>query len=478
MTQKVDTSSAVFSACNAVKQKQLEAYALIKDCTSAGVVTNEMFNERWNKLCGIVGERPKVITTTLMGCANFGEGYRVNIDWNTIMARCALSVNLLELDISGNGKMSLGAWIGKHSEFVANDCVYNPDALYIAIKKDVFNYAGNDYTQNYDKIYIESIKDTLRGLHSDIINYARWVYRIKRKRHTANNIRGNNNTTLQQRWNMIVQQIESVRPHNWSHNFRSSTLSIARKLRPDGDCLGIELEFLANRGSDITNWDSDDFPTSPWLYFKGDGSIRPNNEHEVTVAHQELTFFMNSQSGKDWGTIKSVLNNMVASGAKINNSCGNHVHIDMRHKTNSSALRTASKLRDAINSWAHRTVSYNRSHNHYCGIDREHRNNRYTAVNVQCLSEHNTIEVRIGMPTLNYHKLRYWCNFLQYLCRPYTNVSTLEEFMQSDADMCLKQYVFSRIMKFHDTYVNAGLPELQNFGSYRDALNNINGGVE
>ena len=469
---------AVFSACNAIKQKQLEAYALIKDGTSAGVVTNEMFNERWNKLCEIVGERPKIITNTLMGVTHFGEGYRVNIDWATINARCAVSVKLLEFDISGNNKMSLGAWIGKHSEFVANDCVYSRDGVYNALKKDVFKYRDTDYIQNFDKVYLDTIKDTLTSMHSEMVNYARWIYRVKRKRMCSGRVSTTENITLQQRWTNIVQQIESVRPHNWAHNFRSATLNIARKLRPDGDCLGIELEFLANKGSDITNWDSDDFPTAPWLYFKGDGSIRANNDGECTVAHQELTFFMNSQSSKDWNTIKSVLNNMVTSGAKINNSCGNHVHIDMRHRTNSSALRTATKLRDAINSWAHRTVSFNRSHNHYCGIDREHRNNRYTAVNTQCLSEHNTIEVRLGMPTLNYHKLRYWCNFLQYLCRPYTSVSTLEEFMQSDADMCLKQYVFGRIMKFHDTYVNAGLPELPNFGNYRDALNNINGGVE
>jgi hypothetical protein len=451
---------------------------MIKNHTSAGVCPVDSFNEKWNELCHIVGERPKIITTALQGCANFMDGYRVNIDWYTIKARCSAVVKLLNVDISGKGTMSLGAWIGKHSQFVAEDCVYNPSTIHNSINTNNVRIFGVDYIQDFDLNYTGTLKDTLSNLHAEIINYARWIWRIKRRRIQSNSRTTSTPDTLQNRYNAIVSQIEQVRPHNWSHNFRSATLNIANKLRPAGECLGIELEFLANKGSNITNWESDDFPTAPWLYFKGDGSIRANNDNECTVAHQELTFFMNSQSGKDWNTMKTVLSDMVVNGAKINNSCGNHVHIDMRHKTNSSALRTATKLRDAINSWAHRTVSHSRSHNHYCGIDREHRNNRYTAVNVQCLSEHNTIEVRLGMPTLNFYKLRYWCSFLQYLCRPYTNVSTLEEFMQSDADMALKQYVFGRIMKFHDTYTTAGLPELPNFGNYRDALNHINGGVE
>jgi hypothetical protein len=283
---------------------------------------------------------------------------------------------------------------------------------------------------------------------------------------------------LQERFTRTISSIAGVRPHRWIASLNQTQLNMAQRLRPNGECLGIELEFIADSGSSITDWEESQFPVYPWLYFKGDGSIRTTDSSQQLAHFQELTWFINGNSKSDWNNFESVLKKMTTSGAGVNNTCGNHVHLDMRNRSQQSAMRTATKVRDAINTWAHRTVSFNRSHNHYCGIDREHQGNRYTAVNTQCYSEHQTIEIRLGMPTLNYYKLKYWCRFMQYLASPYNSVSTLEDFMQSDAPVDLKHYVFKRILKFQPTYTSHSIQELPNFASYAIAMNQLEGGVE
>jgi hypothetical protein len=67
---------------------------------------------------------------------------------------------------------------------------------------------------------------------------------------------------------------------------------------------------------------------------------------------------------------------------------------------------------------------------------------------------------------------------MQYLASPYNSVATLEDFMQSDAPVDLKHYVFKRILKFQSTYTNRNIQELPNFASYAIAMNQLEGGVE
>jgi hypothetical protein len=352
---------------------------------------------------------------------------------------------------------------------------------------DRYIYSSHNFVPEMQIMYpglSEEHRLWLEANIAKIFNTHKYLCRVKHVRHRygypsiqrANEEQANQNA--KKRYDDLINQIATLSPMQWTRHLNSFQNKVAKRLRPEGECLGIELEFLAVKDSDIVSWDEDDYHNHPFLHFKGDSSVNTSASDQATARFQELTYFMNSQDPKDWKRIKDVLQDMTDSGAIVNQSCGNHVHLDMRHRSHSSALRTASKVREAINNWGHRLVSFNRSNNHYCGINREHQGNRYTAVNIQCLGRHNTVEVRLGMPTLNFYKLKYWSQFLQYLATPRTSCSTFEDFMQSDAPVDLKHYAFKRILKFQNTYTNHNLQPLPGFENYSTIFNSIDGGIE
>ena len=82
------------------------------------------------------------------------------------------------------------------------------------------------------------------------------------------------------------------------------------------------------------------------------------------------------------------------------------------------------------------------------------------------------------MPTLNFDKLKLWCEFLQYLSTPYTNCNTFNEFMESSAPPHLKYYAFSRILKFQASYVAQNVAPLDNFLDYKSMFTSMEGSIE
>lgn len=476
-----------------LRQKQLEAYGLLCSKTKANRLRDEHGNSNvdnvsmWNLLSDKARNNPKLMISIVRGHQGFDPHYKLDIDVATINHRVDMCMKLAEIKFGDERNTSLLSIVGRHHEYISGPCVYDKGSIWHLVTSGSYmkfsdshghdvsielGFRANDLDLELKKKCLES--------WSNCCTIAKWFWRCKNRRvHTRNAFAQNHRVrSLQERFTLAIQNIASIRPHRWVNSLDQTQLAMANRLRPNGECLGIELEFLADTGSSITNWDDGEFPVYPWLYYKGDGSIRTSDSSQQLAHFQELTWFINGSSQSDWKNMEQVLKKMTTSGAIVNNSCGNHVHLDMRNRSQQSAMRTATKVRDAINTWAHRAVSFNRSHNHYCGIDREHSGNRYTAVNTQCYSEHQTIEVRLGMPTLNYYKLKYWCRFMQYLAAPYNSVATLEDFMQSDAPVDLKHYVFKRILKFQTTYTSKGIPALPNFDSYAIAMNQLEGGVE
>lgn len=485
VSKKPEAVELLLSNKPMLRQKQLEVYGMMVHGTTIGMISrsaDEIIQNRikaWNSIPSAYRNNPVLIKVALGGHQFFERGHRATISIDTINTRCNMMSELIKVKLSDDGSKNLLSYIGKHHQMISDCFTYDRYLLVERINASSFTWNGIEHKQSVMKDMTEANQRIL-DLHGNIIQVCRWFNRINHRRNHTRSLfsRNHMNDTLGQRFHRMLSNITSVRPHRWTASLTSSQATIANRLRPSGECLGIELEFVAEKESSIVSWDHDDYPVHPWLYFKGDGSIRPNRDSEQLAQYQELTWFINGSSQNDWKNMESVLKAMTANGAGVNNTCGNHVHLDMRHRTAQSAMRTASKIRDALNTWAHRTVSYTRAHNTYCGIDREHQGNRYTAVNTQCISEHQTVEVRLGMPTLNFYKLKYWCAFMQYLAKPYTSVGSLEEFMESDADIGLKHYVFKRILKFESTYLNHNVQSLPNFANYAKAFQSIDNGVE
>jgi len=394
-----------------------------------------------------------------------------------------------------NRQMSLLSYIGMTRETQANmihdsndfasklsrDClqVTTPDCVSGVIEELVDNkffktykYSDSGLIYRFIDIHQDYVSVVVRALTH--ISHQRDVKKLERSRNTPNckNLKDKVSDALD---NVATSGLS---PLNWYGNLRPMELLVANKFRPSGSCLGIELEFLSENNSDMMKWSSGDYPKKRFLHFKGDSSINTIASDDALPRFQEMTYFMNGKSPEDWKNLKEVLDTMNGAGARVNSSCGNHVHLDMRGRSSQQVSRVANKLRQALKDWAHRSLHHKRSYNQYCGVFREHLNNKYTAVNLLPFRRFGTIEVRVGMATLNFYKLKLWVGFLEYCVSPGASIATFDDFMQSDCSPEIKVYIFKRMLKFHQSYLKEGLPDINNLDKYKEAIQAVEGSLE
>lgn len=464
----------------ALRKQQLKAFAALTTYVWS-FHTNSINN--WNMLPDDVRKNPKTLLISMRSSSAYDGRGATSVDINAMVARARVLNALKQERIAGTNSPSILSWMGANYQYLW-DCHRYDTQFWPQLMVQKRIKCGTDNIGEREQPWHDSplcdlnkLTEYCRHNHNDIHNALNWLYRNRRLRRdarvTAQQLEQEQNVPASARLAEAKQRIYQTRAIHWEQSLTPLQYSMAKRMRPSGECLGIELEFIGSKGSPITQWDSDDFDAHPFHSFKHDGSINSTDVDETVCALQEYTAFINGSNTKDWINVFETLKDLTNNGAIVNETCGNHVHLDMRHKSSASYYRTAGKMRDAFTTWAHRLVSYRRSHNRYCGIHNNHTSNRYTAINTQCWSEHRTVEVRIGMPTLNPNKLKYWTRFLQYIVSDRSDVDTFEDFMNSNAPLDLKLYAVSRIKKFEATYVNQSLQPIPNFKSYVDALDAV-----
>lgn len=152
-----------------------------------------------------------------------------------------------------------------------------------------------------------------------------------------------------------------------------------------------------------------------------DASLRGENANEVvTRPLSELE------------ELRILLYALKAAGARVNKSCGLHVHIDAADLNIVQAVNIINNyyyMRHLINA----SLPASRTNNRYCAVksytDLVGRDNwyltldafadavcdRYVAVNIRAYKRHGTIEFRQHQGSLNYEKIKNWILFLQSL---------------------------------------------------------------
>jgi hypothetical protein len=455
---------------------QLQAWEFVKAHTQVGFATPRRKVEYWNALPLEVRNAPRLIETAVLSTPYFDFTGRNNATLEQVKHRTQMLMLCKSLYLTDDYKHNVLSWISKHSNFLQHNFRYDFDGFVNLLRKQYWFEGGTKHEQAFKPELVALAIKSIQPNWEDVRNVCQWIERIKsvrRNRHanrTEAAARWAGDGSIRARLDAEINRILSVRPIHWAGSLTTYQQRIAHRIRPEGACLGIELEFVAERDSDILDWSENDFPKERFHSFKTDGSIQPIADDEATAYYQEYTCFINGNDPTDWSKVRATLKAITESGARVNSSCGNHVHIDMRHKSQASYYRVAGRLRSAINAWAHRLVPYKRAYNRYCGIQNDHQNNRYTAVNTACYNEHRTVEVRLGVATLNYEKLWYWSRFLQFIANSTSSIDTFDEFMSSDAPMDLKYYAITRITKFESTYARNNIAMLPNFEQYKDAM--------
>lgn len=160
-------------------------------------------------------------------------------------------------------------------------------------------------------------------------------------------------------------------------------------------------------------------------YYKivSDGSLRGENCNEVVSPILKGTKGMNSLQG--------ICNALAGVGARVNRTCGLHVHIGAEKMSDEHycrIVRNYQRIEKAIDSFM--PVSRRADNNGFCrslaGVDFSTCStksdivsamhcSRYYKVNAVAYSRHRTIEFRQHSGTVDYEKISHWVKFLAKL---------------------------------------------------------------
>jgi len=193
-------------------------------------------------------------------------------------------------------------------------------------------------------------------------------------------------------------------PGSILRRYQSTVLS--RDKRPadaTAEYVGIEIECITRRDADMGAL----LPFAKWVNVGRDGSIT----HDGGEMGQEIRVCLKRDEVRT--VIPGIMDALNKIGARVNRSCGLHVHLDQRN--NPTPELTFQKLVRSLG-LLYTVVPKSRRENTYCKRNlrttfRSH--DRYRAINPCAYQRYKTIEVRLFGGTLNAEKVINWIETLE-----------------------------------------------------------------
>lgn len=202
-----------------------------------------------------------------------------------------------------------------------------------------------------------------------------------------------------------------------------------KRPRTEDRYLGIEIECIIPTDSDIKKLM---LPLAKYVSLAHDGSIDAsefNDESGCDCGDPDdcsEDHGSNQYEGREIRVLvkESELNTVLPKicsvldeiGAKVNKSCGLHVHFDMRWANYEQRGTIYSKLYHSLPLLT-QIVPKTRRKNTYCTRNRRSTPNyngrRYKMINVASYNKHHTFEIRLFNSSTNAHKIINWINLLQ-----------------------------------------------------------------
>ena len=228
--------------------------------------------------------------------------------------------------------------------------------------------------------------------------------------------------------------------------------------------VGVEIECILKCSREFLEDKFIEAGLESYVKLVSDGSISLDagfkTEIEVTVMAKEKE-------------IKSIISRVCAVlkskrvEAIANNSCGLHVHLDMRHRNSNESFRNLYYAQDILLGML---PSNRREGNHakqYCqrnmtpDIDKQiAKGDRYHVINVESLRKYKTIEVRAHSGTTNEVKINNWIDILTSIVNAQVPelkypVKNFTKFVQTyNIHPELAKYIVKRTNKFADNKLN------------------------
>lgn len=163
--------------------------------------------------------------------------------------------------------------------------------------------------------------------------------------------------------------------------------------------VGVELECVRPEGVDSV-------ALPYWAREVSDGSVKTNGVRGIPLEYNVLCVRRQLEI-----RLYKVCESL--RGHVVNKSCGLHVHLDCRGKTEAEVWALCKK----VDAWLYalrELVPESRRDNQYCKFSPS-RTDRYRAVNFMAFREHGTLEVRLHSGTVDYTKIISWVRLLELL---------------------------------------------------------------
>jgi hypothetical protein len=205
--------------------------------------------------------------------------------------------------------------------------------------------------------------------------------------------------------------------------------TVAKKPRTNAEHFGVEIECFVPAQRDVR----EQFQAYcieqriKGAQIKSDGSISPDSDYTGI----EITVVIPRDNIRD---LEKVCEWLKLKKARVNQSCGLHVHLDFRHRTN--LQQAATRLYNAL-PYISRLVPETRRTNRYCRLEKnsiEGDGDRYAAINLQAFNKFKTLEVRLHSGTCNFSKITSWCMIL-------SNIMDNEKFSKAQSDTSIDKFI-------------------------------------
>lgn len=251
----------------------------------------------------------------------------------------------------------------------------------------------------------------------------------------------------------IDYKIQNRKPNGLLVEFQGKRLKLPKRPTDGADYIGIEIECITPSGVDLTPL----FPFAKYVEVGGDGSIDHHGNEEGT----EIRVCMRREEVRK--VLPDLMQTLKDMGARINKSCGLHVHLDQRN--NKEPEKVFQKLVRSLG-LLYTVVPESRRQNRYCKRNRHAnfndavRGDRYKAVNASAFHRYHTIEVRLFGGTLEATKIINWIEILLAIAYgetvmrcPKTFDTALKYWKLSEENLA---WLKDRQTKFSS--INAGMP--------------------
>lgn len=172
--------------------------------------------------------------------------------------------------------------------------------------------------------------------------------------------------------------------------------------------VGIEIEFLSPYPTDVIIAAIIRANLQHHVTLHEDGSVNAPEEEEL-YGH-EVCVLATEKEYKN--VLRQVCEMLGQLNACINDTCGLHVHLDMRNRKKETAFHNLVTAQSLF----YKMLPASRKKNTFCkpvaGKHWRPMRNRYRSINTLAYRKHRTIEVRMHSGTISYDKIANWVDIL------------------------------------------------------------------